>query len=78
MIDFYKYHGLGNDYILIDPNKLNYNFQLNKENIKLICNRNYGIQSDIISLGPIIKEDKITCKFFNPDGSEAEKMVKEL
>ena len=23
MADFYKYHGLGNDYIVIDPNKLN-------------------------------------------------------
>ena len=37
MADFYKYHGLGNDYIVIDPNKLNFYLKLNEENIKLIC-----------------------------------------
>jgi diaminopimelate epimerase len=71
--DFYKYHGLGNDYIVIDPNKLNFNLKLNEENIRLICNRNYGIGSDGILFGPIIKNGKISFQIFNPDGSEAEK-----
>ncbi len=69
--DFKKYHGLGNDYIVIDPNKTNIN--LSEENIKLICHRNYGIGSDGILYGPIIKDDKIYLKILNPDGSEAEK-----
>ena len=73
MADFYKYHGLGNDYIVIDPNKLNFNLKLNEENIRLICNRNYGIGSDGILFGPIIKNGKISFQIFNPDGSEAEK-----
>ena len=34
MADFYKYHGLGNDYIVIDPNKLNFNLKLNEENLQ--------------------------------------------
>ena len=71
--DFYKYHGLGNDYIVIDPNKLNFNLKLNEENIRLICHRNYGIGSDVILFGPIIKNGKISFQIFNPDGSEAEK-----
>jgi diaminopimelate epimerase len=71
--DFYKYHGLGNDYIVIDPNKLNFNLKLNEENIRLICHRNYGIGSDGILFGPIIKNGKISFQIFNPDGSEAEK-----
>ena len=33
--DFYKYHALGNDYIVIDPNVSNFN--LNEIAIKLIC-----------------------------------------
>ena len=73
MADFYKYHGLGNDYIVIDPNKLNFNLILNEKNIKLICHRNFGIGSDGILLGPIIKDGKLSFQIFNPDGSEAEK-----
>ena len=73
MSDYYKYHGLGNDYLVIDPSKLEFNLDLSIQNIKLICNRNLGIGSDGILFGPIIKEKKITFKIFNPDGSEAEK-----
>lgn len=70
--DYYKYHALGNDYIIIDPN--NVNFKLNKDLIKLICHRNYGIGSDGILFGPIFNDkNEIYFKIFNPDGSEAEK-----
>ena len=71
MVDFYKYHALGNDYIVIDPNKTN--IYLNEENIKIICNRNIGLGSDGILYGPIIENQKIKLRIFNPDGSEAEK-----
>ena len=37
MADFYKYHALGNDYIVIDPNQTN--IDINEQNIKIICNR---------------------------------------
>jgi len=70
-IDFHKYHALGNDYIIIDPNTAN--FHLNETAIKLICDRHFGIGSDGILYGPIITEEKIELKIFNPDGSEAEK-----
>jgi diaminopimelate epimerase len=70
-IDFYKYHALGNDYIVIDPNTVN--FRLSEKAIKLICDRNFGIGSDGILFGPIIKGEKIELRIFNPDGSEAEK-----
>lgn len=66
-----KYHGLGNDYLVIDPYKNN--IELNEENIKLICNRNYGVGSDGILYGPIFDSGKIKVKIYNPDGSEAEK-----
>lgn len=66
-----KYHGLGNDYLVLDPN-LN-SIKLTEEKIKKICNRNFGVGSDGILYGPILKDNKIKVRIFNPDGSEAEK-----
>ncbi len=72
MSDFYKYHGLGNDYLVIDPAKVN--LKLNAESVKLICHRNYGVGSDGILYGPFDgDEGSIRVRIFNPDGSEAEK-----
>lgn len=72
-MDFYKYHALGNDYIVIDPNKID--VSLSPDNIRLICHRNFGIGSDGILYGPIFGSEKMKMKLriFNPDGSEAEK-----
>lgn len=69
--DFYKYHALGNDYIIIDPQKTR--IDLLPDTIRLICHRNYGIGSDGILFGPIIEDGSIRLRIFNPDGSEAEK-----
>ena len=65
-----KYHGLGNDYLIFDPNKNE--LKLTKEAVRLICNRNFGVGSDGLLVGPILGEDKMTVKILNPDGSEAE------
>jgi diaminopimelate epimerase len=70
-MNFYKYHALGNDYIVIDPN--NTNLDLTPENIKFICYRHFGIGSDGILYGPILEKDTFLLRIFNPDGSEAEK-----
>lgn len=66
-----RYHGLGNDYIVYDPNKNG--LELNHERTKLICHRNFGVGSDGILFGPILEDGKIKLRIFNPDGSEAEK-----
>jgi diaminopimelate epimerase len=72
MADFYKYHGLGNDYLVIDPAK--FDFPVNPESVRLICDRNYGIGSDGILYGPLRREEGLLwVRIFNPDGSEAEK-----
>ena len=67
-----KYHALGNDYIVFRPNDLER--ELDRDTIRLICHRNYGIGSDGILLGPL---DSRSCdvglRILNPDGSEAEK-----
>ena len=40
-MEFYKYHSLGNDYLIYDCNKNQE--ALDKEKIVKLCNRNYGI-----------------------------------
>jgi len=70
-VHFRKYHGLGNDYIVIDPNI--YDVDLTPDAIRLICHRNFGIGADGILYGPLKGGENLRIKIFNPDGSEAEK-----
>ena len=68
---FFRGHGLGNDYVVMDPKELT--FKLTPKNIERICNRNWGLGSDgILALAPSKKAD-FGLRIFNPDGSEAEK-----
>ena len=39
-----RYHGLGNDYVVFDPNKNE--LELTSENVRMICDRNEGLGSD--------------------------------
>ena len=72
-LHFKKCHGLGNDYLVIDPNM--YDVEMTEANIRLICDRNFGIGSDGILYGPQFEGETQTpmLRIFNPDGSEAEK-----
>ncbi len=84
---FYKYHALGNDYLVINSQDLNsqdltyqdltyqnLKFKLTPEKIQKICDRHFGIGSDGILLGTIKPEtNRFSLRIFNPDGSEAEK-----
>ena len=68
--EFFKGHGLGNEYIVLDPAELT--FQLTPERIAWICDRRKGIGSD----GVLTLQDSDSADFglriWNPDGSEAE------
>lgn len=66
-----RYHGLGNDYLVFDPNKNE--MELNAENVKVLCNRNMGLGSDGILEGPFVGEKQMSLRIWNPDGSVAEK-----
>jgi len=70
-VHFKKYHGLGNDYLVIDPNVRD--FAMTEASIRLICDRNFGVGSDGILYGPRFEGDLPVLRIFNPDGSEAEK-----
>ncbi|MFL2848068.1 MAG: diaminopimelate epimerase [Coraliomargaritaceae bacterium] len=69
---FYKYHALGNDYLVLDPKDCP--DILDDDAIIRICHRNFGLGSDGILYGPLPTEGAdCALKIFNPDGSEAEK-----
>lgn len=66
-----KYHGLGNDYLVYDPNRNECILQ--ERQIEQLCRRNIGVGADGILYGPILDGEEIRVRIFNPDGSEAEK-----
>ena len=68
---FEKYHCMGNDYLVYDPNKNE--MELGPEQVKAVCDRNFGIGSDGILVGPMLGGEKMYVRILNPDGSEAEK-----
>src|SRR4051794_15626835 len=68
---FFRGHGLGNDYVVMDPKDLS--FSLTPSRIKAICDRNWGLGSDGILAGVPSSAADFGLRIFNPDGSEAEK-----
>lgn len=68
---FFKYHALGNDYIVLNP--VDVSKELTSPQIQLLCHRNYGVGSDGILFGPLVTSQGFSLRIFNPDGSEAEK-----
>lgn len=72
---FYKYHALGNDYIVCDPADFaEWKDEPSIDQIRVICHRNFGVGSDGILWGPLpSRKSEFGLRIFNPDGSEAEK-----
>jgi diaminopimelate epimerase len=71
---FYKYHALGNDYIVLNPADFPDWPAPTPVQIRLICHRNFGVGSDGILWGPLPSPlGGHGVRIFNPDGSEAEK-----
>jgi len=68
---FFKAHGLGNDYLVVDPEDLD--FKLTSARIRRLCDRHEGVGGDgVLAMVPARKGD-FGLRIFNPDGSEAEK-----
>ena len=72
---FLKYHALGNDYLVLDSGNNDLPvISLTAEQVRKICNRNFGLGADGILVGS--KDDSgkyFNLQILNPDGSTAEK-----
>lgn len=69
IVDFFKYHGHGNDFILFDNRNLN--IKLDKAQISALCHRRFGIGSDGIILIEEAKDADYYMLYYNPDGSQS-------
>ncbi|MDR0659217.1 MAG: diaminopimelate epimerase [Prevotellaceae bacterium] len=68
MITFCKYHGAGNDFILIDNREKV--FTPTPEKIKFLCHRRFGIGADGLMLLEEDKNSNFYMHFYNSDGYE--------
>lgn len=71
-LEFYKYQGTGNDFVMIDNREL----KLSKNNTKLIqklCDRRFGIGGDglILLEKPNAAGDDFKMVYYNADGNES-------
>jgi diaminopimelate epimerase len=68
-VDFVKYQGTGNDFILLDDRNLV--FQHSPELISKLCDRNFGIGADGLLLLRNCEGFDFEMVYFNSDGSHA-------
>ena len=68
-IQFYKYHGNGNDFIILD-NREGRISELGREKINRLCHRRFGIGADGFMLLGLKEGYDFTMKYYNSDGLE--------
>lgn len=69
-MEFYKYTGLGNDFIIMDS--INNDIEMDGELAKKLCDRHFGIGADGLVLASPSKTCDIRMEIYNSDGSVAE------
>jgi len=69
-IQFYKYQGTGNDFILLD-NRKNLYTDLTEQQIKKMCDRHFGIGADGLMLLNESNFADFAMKYYNSDGKES-------
>jgi diaminopimelate epimerase len=71
MIDFYKYHGAGNDFIMIDQREKQFLTRESTTEIAHLCHRRFGIGADGLILLQSHTEAGVEMIYFNADGRES-------
>lgn len=67
-IHFYKYHGTGNDFIMIDTR--NTDFPAEPRLVERMCHRRFGIGADGLILIANHRDYDFSMRYFNSDGYE--------
>ena len=66
LIPFNKYHGTGNDFIMIDNRELR--LELKQSQISQLCNRRFGIGADGLILLQV-QNEVVEMVYYNADGA---------
>lgn len=69
-IEFYKYQGTGNDFIILDNREKKYD-GLTTEQVHLLCDRRFGIGADGLMLLDLKDGYDFEMTYFNADGRES-------
>jgi diaminopimelate epimerase len=69
-IQFHKYQGTGNDFIILDNRDGKYN-DLNQKQVEFLCNRRFGIGADGLMLLNLKPGYDFEMKYYNSDGRES-------
>jgi diaminopimelate epimerase len=69
-IQFYKYQGTGNDFVILNNREGTYN-QLTNEMVKMLCHRRFGIGADGLMLLNRHHNYDFEMKYYNADGQES-------
>jgi len=68
-LNFYKYQGTGNDFILMDNRSRN--ISLTREQIEYMCDRRFGIGADGLMLLESESGYDFKMVYFNSDGNQS-------
>lgn len=68
-INFFKYHGNGNDFIIIDNRSGE--VDLSREQVAFLCDRHFGIGADGLMLLEARSSYDFSLKYYNSDGNES-------
>jgi diaminopimelate epimerase len=69
-IEFYKYQGTGNDFVILDNRSTQYS-QLTAKQVKRICDRRFGIGADGLMMLTAKDNYDFEMIYFNADGNES-------
>jgi diaminopimelate epimerase len=69
-LNFFKYEGAGNDFILIDNRNKAFSSFINTETIKKLCDRHFGIGADGLMILELKNNFDFEMRYFNADGRE--------
>lgn len=69
-IQFFKYHGTGNDFVIIDNRHKQYE-GLSSPVVRHLCDRHFGIGGDGLMLLNLINGYDFEMKYYNADGHES-------
>jgi len=72
LMRFWKMHGLGNDYVVIDNRDQKISDKHASALAKRLCERRFSVGADGLLLVCTSKNGDVKMRIFNADGSEAE------